>query len=63
MLGFFGVSAQVAFMIDLVRITTLPTRLIYMLLRTIYSKSVALIIKVYEFITKNDKKWITCPYS
>lgn len=62
MLGFFGLSFQLAFVIDVINVLTLPTKLIYKFLRVIYRNCIKAISKLYEFINTNEKNWITCPY-
>lgn len=61
-LGFFGLSFQIAFIIDLINILTLPTKIIFGFLRVVYKNCIELIGKLYEFISQDKKKWITCPY-
>lgn len=61
-LGFLGFSFQIAFVIDLINIFTLPTKVIYGVLRIVYKNCIEGIGKVYEFMNTNEKKWITCPY-
>ena len=60
--GFFGITTQIAFIMDMIDILTLPTKVIYTLLRWVYRKSINLIGKLYQFIQKDEEKWITCPY-
>lgn len=62
LLGFFGITTQLAFILDLVHVLTLPTKIIYTALRWIYSHLVHKIGKLYQFITLDPTKWITCPY-
>lgn len=61
-MGFFGLSFQIAFVIDLINFLTMPTKIIYRFLRIIYKNCIEIIGKLYEFISKDKKKWITCPY-
>jgi hypothetical protein len=60
--GLFGVTTQLAFVMDLVSVLTLPTKMIYTFLRWLYSKSLEIIGKLYKFIGTDEEKWITCPY-
>lgn len=62
MLGFFGLSFQVAFIIDLVNVLTLPTKIIYGFLRVVYRNCIETIGELFEYVNTNEKKWITCKY-
>ena len=61
-LGYLGLSAQLAFTLDMIYIFTIPTILIYKLLALAYKLILKYIIFAYEILTRDRDKWITCQY-
>lgn len=61
-LGYLGLSAQLAFTLDMIYIFTIPTILIYKLLALAYKLILKSIIFSYQILTRDPEKWITCEY-
>lgn len=62
--GYFGLSAQICLTIDIIVFLTFPTRIIYMILVSLYKLITKILDKLSLILKTAEKKWLTCriPY-
>lgn len=62
MLGYVGLTSQLALTLDLIYIYNLPAIYMYKILAFSYSKIIIVIQFCLQVIQYNHKRWLTCPY-
>lgn len=62
LLGYLGITVQLALTIDIIYLFTIPTILIYRALASLYKYLLIVIGFFFEVLSRDFERWVSCPF-
>lgn len=62
LLGYMGITVQLALTIDIIYLFTIPTILIYRALASLYKYLLIVIGFLFEVLSRDFERWVSCPF-